>query len=379
MEAVGLFAGIGGIELGLTRNDIHSMTLVENAEPARRVLARHFTHAEILGDITQVSALPRVDVVSAGFPCTDLSQAGHTAGLDGPASGLVGHVFRLLPSADPTWLLIENVKNMLVLDHGAAMHRIVTELEGLGYRWAYRLVDSRCTGVPQRRQRVFLLASRSEDPRPVLFADDSPPPTEDQLRADAFGFYWTEGRTGLGWARDALPTLKGGSSVGIPCPPALWLPHAEEGRAVLLPGIEDAEALQGFDRGWTEAARDARRWKLVGNAVTVGVSTWLGLRLRAPGAQVGVAARPIPPQEKWPQAAWGRDGQRWAVDASMWPRVRAYRHLLEVVEEHHARPLSARATTGFLARAARGRLRFAPGFLEALSAHAEAVAASRAA
>src|SRR3954454_8148112 len=100
---------------------------------------------------------------------------------------------------------------MLQLDRGRAMRYLPEELGRLGYRWAYRVVDARAFGLPQRRQRVILLASRTEDPRPLLLDEDAEP-AEQPLLADSFcGFYWTEGLRGLGWAVDAVPTLKGGS------------------------------------------------------------------------------------------------------------------------------------------------------------------------
>jgi DNA (cytosine-5)-methyltransferase 1 len=192
-----------------------------------------------------------VDLVTGGFPCTDLSQAGRTAGITGKQSGLVGEVFRLLKAAQPRWLLLENVRNMLPLDGGKAMTYLVGELEALGYRWAYRVVDSRFAGVPQRRHRVLLLASRTEDPRDVLLVDDAGERETGGYRDDAYGFYWTEGLRGLGWARDAIPPLKGGSTIGIPSAPAIWLPGERPGRKIVTPGIEQAERLQGFPPGWT--------------------------------------------------------------------------------------------------------------------------------
>ena len=68
-----------------------------------------------------------------------------------------------------------------------------------------------------------MVASRDEDPRTVLFADDAGEPGGDCYRDDAYGFYWTEGLTGLGWAEDAVPTLKGGSAIGIPSAPGIWI------------------------------------------------------------------------------------------------------------------------------------------------------------
>ena len=371
----GLFAGIGGLERGFAASGIHASTLVEYWEPAKRILAQRFPDADLSGDVADVEALPRVDVLSAGFPCTDLSQAGRMRGIGGAESGLVRHVFRLLPSADPTWLVFENVRNMLALDGGRAMRYLVDELEDRGYRWAYRLVDSRSSGVPQRRQRVLVVASRTEDPRGVLFADEVGEPGEETYSSDAFGFYWTEGLTGLGWARDAVPTLKGGSTVGIPSPPAVWVRNAELGRRIVTPTIEDAEAMQGFPRGWTEAAakgesRNGPRWKLTGNAVTVGMSKWLGRRLVTPGGFSELASEKLEAGRRWPVAAWGSKGGVWSVNASMWPIRSSYQHLLDVMDRDAARPLSARATAGFLSRTERSSLRFDAEFLVAVKEHA---------
>ena len=135
---------------------------------------------------------------------------------------------------------------MLVLDQGTAMRYLINELEALGYRWAYRLIDSRSSGVPQRRQRVLLVASRTEDPTTVLFADEAVEPEESSFDDTAYGFYWTEGLKGVGWAKDAVPTLKGGSTVGIPSPPAVWVPGAAPGRQIVTPVIDDARGAAGL-------------------------------------------------------------------------------------------------------------------------------------
>jgi len=120
--------------------------LCEVWEPAKAVLAKQFPGVPLDPDVQHLKALPGdVDVVTAGFPCQDLSQAGRTAGIRGEQSGLVSHVFRLLQKHHPRWLVLENVRNMLVLDEGKAMFHLVQELEALGYSWAYRLVDSRFT------------------------------------------------------------------------------------------------------------------------------------------------------------------------------------------------------------------------------------------
>jgi DNA (cytosine-5)-methyltransferase 1 len=374
LTAVGAFAGIGGVELGFEAAGIHASTLIENWAPAMRVLKQRFPEADLKGDVRDVETLPQADIFTGGFPCTDLSQAGRTAGIHGEASGLVRELFRLLPAVQPTWLVLENVRNMLVLDRGRAMEFLVTQLEDRGYRWAYRLVDSRSFGVPQRRQRVLVVASRTEDPRAVLFSDDAGEIPQERLADDAYGFYWTEGLRGLGWARDAVPTLKGGSTIGIPSPPGVWFIDGEPGRRLLKPTIEDAEAMQGFRRGWTSsAAAEPRghgaRWKMVGNAVTVGASRWLGGRLVSPGTHDPALDRPLEAGERWPTAAWGEPGGRFATDVSLWPVRTRYRHLLDMMKPERADAISWRGAAGFLSRLERSTLRIDPEFMVAVKEH----------
>jgi DNA (cytosine-5)-methyltransferase 1 len=367
---VGLFAGIGGLELGLGAHGWHTELLCEIDPGARAVLAAHFPEVALHADVTRLRALPAgTELVAAGFPCQDLSQAGRTAGITGSRSGLVDEVFRLVRrKRGPRWLLIENVPFMLQLDRGQAMRHITTALEELGYTWAYRVVDARAFGLPQRRQRVLMLASRTEDPRPVLFGTDAGPRAVGDPDAVPCGFYWTEGVRGLGWAVNAVPTLKGGSGLGIASPPAVRLPSGE----IITPGLTDAERLQGFGRNWTAPAlavpgvRPGHRWKLVGNAVSVRMAAWVGTRLATPGGRTPADGQPLCGQ-RWPAAAWGRAGRAYRVPLSTWPVHEPYEDLRWFLDD--ARLLSARATAGFLRRAGRGSLRFPPGFLADVENH----------
>ncbi len=384
-----LFAGIGGVELGFQRalgHEVETAMFCEWWEPAKQVLRTRFEGIDVHPDVRELRDLPsNVNVVTAGFPCTDLSQAGRTAGITGVNSGLVRHVFEVLrvvsKSRSLPTLVIENVPNMLALNRGAAMEYLIAEIEALGYRWAYRVVDSRFTGVPQRRRRVILVASVDIDPRAVLFADDAGPRPEQDLSNDAFGFYWTEGRSGLGWAQDAVPTLKGGSTIGIPSPPAVWVPGADVGRRLVKPGIEDAEAMQGFDRGWTDVEdlgprALGARWKLVGNAVTVGVSQWLAGRMAAPGEPAVKYAEHHVVRKAWPTAAWGEKGKVWTVPGlSEFPVHRDYRHLADEIDLEDAAPLTVRGATGFLSRLNQGNLGRHPGFRSDVAGHIRAMSA----
>jgi DNA (cytosine-5)-methyltransferase 1 len=376
LSVAGLFAGIGGIEVGMSKAGHRSEMLCEIDRGAQAVLRRQFS-AEVVPDVCKIKQLPSVDVVTAGFPCQDLSQAGRTVGIDGHQSGLIGEVFRLLRGrkSSPRWLVVENVPFMLQLQRGRAMRYLVDELEELGFTWAYRVVDARSFGIPQRRQRVILLASRTEDPRPVLFGSEAGVEhtvfTNDQL----CGFYWTEGLRGLGWAVDAVPTLKGGSTIGIPSPPAIWDPLDH---SITTPDIRDLERLQGFPANWTapaldvEGVRRGHRWKLVGNAVSVSVAEWVGSRLAEPGGtspKSFVLKRGV----SWPKAAWGHKGEVNTVDVSMWP-VRHPAQSLRTFLQFPRVPLSRRAAAGFLSRALTSCLTFQDGFLDDVKLHVEQMA-----
>jgi DNA (cytosine-5)-methyltransferase 1 len=216
---------------------------------------------------------------------------------------------------------------------------------------------------------LFVATRTDVDPADVILADEvrAPEPATD-LVTHAHGFYWTEGIRGLGWGADAIPTLKNGSTVGIASPPAILLPNGD----VVTPDIRDAERLQGFEEGWTEPAtavgRASLRWSLVGNAVTVPVAEWLGARLVTPGLYRSDRDRVLGEGDRWPKAARFDGHRRRRVEIGTFP-VWTERPPLAEFLKFGGKPLSARATRGFLARTERSTLRFTPGFLDRLRLH----------
>lgn len=361
---VGLFGGIGGLERGLRRAGHETLLIAENDPAAIQVLRNRLRGSPLHGDVRTLKQLPkRTSLVAAGFPCQDLSQAGLTAGIQGKRSGLISEVFRLLDTRRVPWVLLENVPFMLNLRRGAAIDAVARGFEERGYKWAYRVVDARAFGLPQRRRRVYFLASLDGDPRQVLFADAGRV-IEDQVDDGslACGFYWTEGIRGLGWAVDAVPTLKGGSTIGIASPPAILLPDAR----VVTPDIRDAERLQGFPSDWTKPAelvvRKGVRWRLVGNAVCVPVAQWIGQRLKKPGVVAQYEVDWHRRGESWPAAAWNVGDGRVRVKASEWPVNLPYASLHTFLR-YPCAPLSWRALSGFLSRTTRSSLNFPPRLL----------------
>jgi DNA (cytosine-5)-methyltransferase 1 len=371
LTVAGLFAGIGGIELGLHRAGHRAELLCELDAGACAVLEKHFPGLPVHRDVRTLRALPRAtELLAAGFPCQDLSQAGMTRGITGERSGLIAEVLTLLDRRPVPWVLLENVPFMLQLGRGRALELIVTALERMGYRWAYRVLDTRAFGLPQRRHRVFMLASLDRDPRGVLLSRDAGEvPMPQPSRRRSYGFYWTEGLRGLGTAVDAVPTLKGGSSIGIPSPPAIVLPSGR----VVTPEIRDAERLQGFDDDWTLPAQEINRragtrWKLVGNAVTVNVAEWIGQQLRAPGEYDASCDTELTRGSPWPAAAWNMGEGRFRSFASRWPVALEAEPIAQFLK-YPAADLSARATAGFLGRLRNGSLAYPEWFESVLERH----------
>jgi DNA (cytosine-5)-methyltransferase 1 len=368
VTVAGLFAGVGGFELAFAEAGYETVVLSEIDHAAQSVLKHRFPDATIIGDVAGLVSLPRsVDIVTAGFPCQNLSMAGDKSGIEGAKSSVVSELFRILDQFRPATVVIENVYFMLHLDRGRAMDSLLKQLEDLHYHWAYRVLDTSGFGLPQRRRRVYLVAGVDLDPREVLFADECPP-TEPPLASlqVPLGFYWTEGRSGVGITVDGVPPIKGGSGLGIPSPPGVLFTDG----SVLIPSLSASERLQGFPAGWIEcAAPETRRqsWRLIGNAVSVPVAAWVASRIRTPGSLLDLDKCPLPTGDKWPDAAWNVGEGRFSIKASGKP-LQLPKPSIEDFRDSTWTRLSERALDGFLKRADEGKLNFPAGFLEALRA-----------
>jgi DNA (cytosine-5)-methyltransferase 1 len=373
LKVTGLFSGIGGLEKGLHEAG-HETRLFCEVEPgAKAVLTKHFPNVPIHDDVQTLTNLPaETELLTGGFPCQDLSQAGKLQGiLNGKNSSLVTEIFRLVQNHQTPWVMLENVKFMLALDSGKAMHVLTDAFEHLGYKWAYRVVNSMSFGVPQRRERVIFIASKEHDPREILFGDNAEQPIfdKDQVGKSACGFYWTEGLKGLGWAVNAVPPLKGGSTIGIPSSPAILLPNGLLG----TPDIRDAERMQGFPIDWTlpssTVRKESHRWYLIGNALTVGLSRWIGERFINPAPwNESTPCWSMDRNSKWALGGWNVGDGKYALDISAFPLT--YEPIeLESWLRYPLKPLSSRASKGFLSRAERANLRFPPNFLDAVREH----------
>ena len=163
MKAGSLFAGIGGFDLGLERAGIPTAWQVEIEPRCRSVLRRHFPAALQAEDIETLrpGQLERVDVITGGFPCQDVSVAGARAGLAGDRTGLFYRMMEVIDGLRPAWVVWENVPGLLSSPPpergvpGSDFLAVITALDELGYGGAWTIVDAQHFGLAQLRRRIF--------------------------------------------------------------------------------------------------------------------------------------------------------------------------------------------------------------------------------
>ena len=169
MTFLDFFAGIGGFRKGF---ELCGMRCVGHCEidkyADRSYRAIHDVKEDewYAADITKVAPadLPRADLWAGGFPCQDISVAGRQRGLDGARSGLFFTLAQLVkgqsPENRPTWIVLENVKNLLSIHGGWDFATVLDTLASLGYHIEYGLLNTKYFGPPQNRERVFIVACR---------------------------------------------------------------------------------------------------------------------------------------------------------------------------------------------------------------------------
>lgn len=157
LRVLDLFSGIGGMSLGLERTGgFETVAFCEIEEFPRRVLAKHWPEVPQYDDVTTAdfSDLGPVDLVTAGFPCQDISLAGKGAGLAGERSGLFWHILRAVRVVGRPRLLLENVAALL--DRG--MGSVLGALAQVGYDAEWHCIQACDVGLPHKRERVFITA-----------------------------------------------------------------------------------------------------------------------------------------------------------------------------------------------------------------------------
>lgn len=261
---------------------------------ASKVYQHHFPNHKAYGDITTINEkeLPDFDLLVGGFPCQSFSIAGKRRGFDDTRGTMFFEIARIIKQKQPRLLLLENVKGLLSHDKGSTFTTIITTLDELGYDCQWQVLNSKNHGVPQNRERVFIIGRLRGTPRPEVFPfGEGNPKNLEQLIGGSQGnrLYSTDGlsvclasqaggqgaKTGLYLTDDPEDKINrtvrtsGKSSTSDK---HNWDTHLIDGRIRRLTPLE-CERLQGFPDGWTgvEDMSDTQRYKQMGNAVTVNV------------------------------------------------------------------------------------------------------------
>lgn len=179
MRFVSLFAGVGGFDLGLERAGLTSVGQVEIDKHARKVLDRHFPNVPKHDDVRtarewadEIGLTGSVELVCGGFPCQDLSVAGKRAGLAGERSGLFHDALAFATHVKAKVILLENVPGLLTSNKGRDFGTVLAELDNAGFHnIEWRVLDSQFFGVPQRRRRVFVIASVGDGGFPEVLTE----------------------------------------------------------------------------------------------------------------------------------------------------------------------------------------------------------------
>lgn len=167
-SVIDLFAGIGGIRMGFDYafgDDIKTVFTGEWDVHAQKTYRANFAEPkEIHGDITRIDEkdIPPHDILLAGFPCQAFSLAGHKRGFDDARGTLFFDVARIVKYHRPKVVFCENVKNLIAHDRGRTFKVITGILEELGYSVFYRVLNSKDFGVPQNRERIYVVAFRND-------------------------------------------------------------------------------------------------------------------------------------------------------------------------------------------------------------------------
>jgi DNA (cytosine-5)-methyltransferase 1 len=173
LRFIELFAGIGAFRLGLENTGHECVWANEWNLKARRIYERQFGDKPDGRDITTVPSgeLPDADLIVGGFPCATFSVAGRRTGfsLEDTRGTLAFEMFRLAHERAIPYILFENVKGLLNHDGGRTFGIILSVLDGLGYDCQWELLDSQNFGVPQHRERIFVIANLRGKPRPKVF------------------------------------------------------------------------------------------------------------------------------------------------------------------------------------------------------------------
>ena len=350
-----LFDGIGVFCLAAQRAGIKPVWASEIEAFPLSVTARHFPDVIQLGDINGIEDAPHVDIVTAGSPCTDLSIAGKRSGIRGEKSGLFFRAIELVRRRRPEFFVWENVPGAFSSNRGNDFRAVLEEIleepvplpehgwsnaglvDGKRSQVAWRLLDSQYWGVPQRRRRIFLVASfGSRRAAQVLFepqsvrgnsstrtGEEEDAPARTRTNVDFAVYDMTHAdevirpvrgdkvnclnaRMGMGGNQIQLVAYGIGRDAFNQGANAKFNPTIDEevqppltarGAGAVAKGVVrrltplECERLMGLPDRWTEGGSDTARYKALGNALVLPIAEWILKRLQECSCESRIAAQ----------------------------------------------------------------------------------------
>jgi len=315
-RVIDLFAGAGGTALGLETAGFEHVALSEIDRNAVKTLRRNKPLWNVIeGNIRNIDFRPfagSVDVVEGGFPCQPFSVAGKRLGLDDARGTLFGEFARAVAEVRPKIAMGENVRGLVSDNHGETLRGMVETLASTGYRVEWRVLRSQYLGVPQRRERLVILAVRNDLDAPILFPREGNDtiPLRDALRGcpESVGQLYSERRRkildlvppGGCWRdlpdgiREEYAGVSSGGRNGIarrlswnePSPTLTCSPsqkrtercHPDETRPLT---VREYARIQTFPDGWHFEGGVGSQYRQIGNAVPVTLAYRMGLCMAA--------------------------------------------------------------------------------------------------
>lgn len=324
-------SGIEAASVALEGVGFRPAWFAENAAFPSRVLAERRPGVPNHGDVTRIDtdALAPVDLIIGGTPCQSFSVAGMRKGFEDERGSVTLHYLRIVEALRPKWIVWENVPGVLSSNRGNDFASLVRALAAIGYDLAWRVLDARFFGLPQRRARVYLAGvfGRTADPGSVLAFPEGirrdPAPAriegdndpDDRVRANAGVTYWDGGQMtqtldAVLSKGQALPEKRRFPAVLVPawqacaCCGDYWCnicrDHCGDCRCGPLETPEDyaaaydprllryltpseCERLQGFSGDWTAipGATKTQRLTAIGNSMAVPVVRAIGRNIAA--------------------------------------------------------------------------------------------------
>jgi len=162
LKAFDMFSGVGGFTLALDKCGIETIGFSEIDKYASAVLKYNYPNVKNYGDCSQIdwSEVPDFDLLTGGVPCQSWSIAGKRGGFDDIRGIMWWEFTRCLKEKQPKWFIAENVKGLLSHDKGKSFEKICEALCECGYAIDFEVVNAKNMGVPQSRERVFIIGKR---------------------------------------------------------------------------------------------------------------------------------------------------------------------------------------------------------------------------